>query len=131
MTQVDLAAKLGLHPVTIAKWETGQHQPSDLVLRQLSRELGVSVAYLRGEDDSAKPAKLGPVAHQAKIDDCFLTDGVIGSAFLMVEKLAAFTDEPTSVEKKKAMLIGILHLMEERHISDAAKLPKEDLFRIA
>lgn len=51
LTQVQLANKVGLHPVTIAKWEIGMHQPLELVLRALADELGVKVAYLKGESD--------------------------------------------------------------------------------
>jgi len=37
MTQQELADKLGVHQVTIARWETNHKHPSNLALRQLAR----------------------------------------------------------------------------------------------
>lgn len=41
LTQEELAAKVGIHPVTLSKYETGVHQPSVLTLRRIAEALGV------------------------------------------------------------------------------------------
>ncbi len=37
LTQQALADKLGIHQVTVARWENGSKKPSNLALRQLAR----------------------------------------------------------------------------------------------
>ena len=37
MTQQELADKIGVDRVTVARWETGQKRPSQLARRQLAR----------------------------------------------------------------------------------------------
>ena len=35
LTQIELATRLGVHPITVSKWETGVHQVSEPVARLL------------------------------------------------------------------------------------------------
>lgn len=37
MTQQELADKLGVHQVTVARWETARKRPSQLARRELAR----------------------------------------------------------------------------------------------
>lgn len=94
LTQVTLANKVGLHPVTIAKWEIGLHQPSELVLRALAEQLGVSVRYLKGEDD--KPASVVTKVTAAQPCD----EELIRSVYAMVEKLGVLLEDGDTPENK-------------------------------
>lgn len=46
MTQVDLAAKLGLDRSAIAHWETGRKSPRAITFKRLCKALGVEPAAL-------------------------------------------------------------------------------------
>ena len=53
-----LAELLGVKPNTIWRWENGERQPSDDDKHRLAHTLGVSIAYLMGEDPAPpKPQK--------------------------------------------------------------------------
>ncbi len=43
-TQTDLAERLGVTRVTVARWETGQRTPDRFVLRAIAQVFGVKVA---------------------------------------------------------------------------------------
>ena len=42
-TQLELANKLGVTPVTVYNWERGQHMPTVVQLRSLAHHFGVSM----------------------------------------------------------------------------------------
>ena len=42
-TQLQLANRLGVTPVTVYNWERGRHVPTAAQLRSLAREFGVSM----------------------------------------------------------------------------------------
>ena len=37
LSQIELAAKLGMHPASICRWESGKQRPTRRVLKQLQR----------------------------------------------------------------------------------------------
>lgn len=51
LTQAELAERINAHPVTIAKYETGKHQPSVEALERLADALGVSTEVITGRAD--------------------------------------------------------------------------------
>ena len=51
MTQQVVASKLGVSRSTVAMWETGQNEPDNQMLLQLSMLLNCSVDYLLGRSD--------------------------------------------------------------------------------
>lgn len=53
MTQQQLADLVGLSMITISRYETGTRQPKSGDLQKIADALGVTVAYLMGEDDDA------------------------------------------------------------------------------
>lgn len=55
MTQRDLAAAVGVHPVTVAKVETGKYRVSLETLEKFAEKLGCSRDWLCGEDDEIDP----------------------------------------------------------------------------
>ena len=46
LTQVELAKKVGVHKMTISKFERGDRQPSMQMLQRLAKALGVPVTAL-------------------------------------------------------------------------------------
>lgn len=50
LSQADLAKAIGVHRKSVTRWELGQSEPSASLLIPLARALGVSVAWLIGED---------------------------------------------------------------------------------
>lgn len=113
LTQVTLANKVGLHPVTIAKWEIGLHQPSEIVIRALADSLGVSVSYLKGEDAKAK----APVIRVTASQPC--DEGLIRSVYAMVEKLSALLEDDGTPERKAELATKLTMLCIEKGIGDA------------
>jgi hypothetical protein len=51
-TVAALAQRLGVDPGTLRSWERGTHRPTQRHLRQLARELGVSVDELAQQTES-------------------------------------------------------------------------------
>lgn len=58
LSRPKLAELLGVKPNTVWRWENDERQPSDDDKRRLAQILGVSIAYLMGEDPAPpKPQK--------------------------------------------------------------------------
>ena len=51
MTQAELAELIGVHEITIRRWELGERLPDTDSLKKISQVLGVSVSELMGEED--------------------------------------------------------------------------------
>lgn len=58
LTQPELARRVSVHPVTIAKWEGGTQEPSGSKLLALSAALRVSPAVLMGQPRRATEAAI-------------------------------------------------------------------------
>lgn len=56
-TQQNLADKLGVHRVTVAKWETGEARPSKLAIRELQRLMRKNNAHNDGKAGASREAK--------------------------------------------------------------------------
>lgn len=79
MTQAELAEKIGVHEITIRRWELGERLPDTDSIQKISQVLGVSISELMGEEntDTGKPtlkqgifpslAYWGEVADNARI----------------------------------------------------------------
>ena len=50
-TQAELAEQIGVHEMTIRRWEAGERYPDADMLQKLAAALGTSVSYLMGETD--------------------------------------------------------------------------------
>ncbi len=50
MTQAELANLIGVHEITVRRWELGERLPDTEALKKLSQVLGVSTSELMGED---------------------------------------------------------------------------------
>lgn len=62
MTREALAERLGVHPGSIARWETGGSVPHAYTLERMAEALGGDVGWLRtgrGGDGAASPARAG------------------------------------------------------------------------
>lgn len=51
LLQKQLAIELGVSQVTIARWETGNREPSIDMLIKIAKFFGVSIDYLAGLED--------------------------------------------------------------------------------
>jgi putative transcriptional regulator len=56
-TQLQLANKLGVTPVTVYNWERGRYEPAASMFRRIAREFAVSMDDIRlvGEESPGKP----------------------------------------------------------------------------
>lgn len=57
VTQVALAEMLGVHHVTVARWETGEREPDIKTLNRLANLLGVTVQDLVASQQPPTPAE--------------------------------------------------------------------------
>lgn len=51
-TQEDLANKIGVHPITVTRWEVGTRKPDIDTLRRLSELFSITVDDLLATDDA-------------------------------------------------------------------------------
>lgn len=58
LTQIDLAAKLGVSLSSIAMWETGKRIPGFKSLNTMSELFDKSIEYILGESDDDRSVKL-------------------------------------------------------------------------
>ncbi len=60
-TQLELAIKLGVTPVTVYNWERGKYEPKVSQFRALARAFGVSMdgIALTEQDSEMPPEKVG------------------------------------------------------------------------
>lgn len=56
MTQTELAAKAGIHPITISRIEQGEIEPRFKTIRAIAAALGVDWHDLVGDDQQERPA---------------------------------------------------------------------------
>jgi len=56
LTQVALAEMLGVHPITVARWETGERAPDIYTLKRLAAALNTTVGALLDEPSPAEGA---------------------------------------------------------------------------
>ena len=54
LTQVSLAAILGVHPITVTRWESGERTPSIDTVVRLAAALNTTVGALLGEAPAAQ-----------------------------------------------------------------------------
>ena len=52
LTQVSLAHLIGVHPVTVARWETGERSPDLDTVQRLAAALGVQPGALLDEPEA-------------------------------------------------------------------------------
>lgn len=58
MTQIELAAALGVSSGTVAMWETGKRKPSFEMMERLTDVFDKRLGYIIGTSDDPAPAKL-------------------------------------------------------------------------
>lgn len=52
LTQIELADLIGVNPVTLSRYETGDRKPKIDKLEKMAEVFGVTVNYLRGDEDN-------------------------------------------------------------------------------
>ncbi|WP_221913326.1 helix-turn-helix transcriptional regulator [Streptococcus halichoeri] len=70
LTQEELAQKIGVTKLTIARWENGERVPKSDKAKQLADYFEVPVSYLLGYDDGIDPNKPFTINYSA-IDDVY------------------------------------------------------------
>ena len=50
LTQAELAAELGVEPVTVSRWERGVVEPRPAVIREIARMSGMPVSWFFTEE---------------------------------------------------------------------------------
>lgn len=56
LTQVALASLVGVHPITVARWETGERAPDIDTLKTLAAALGVQPGDLLNQQETSEGA---------------------------------------------------------------------------
>ena len=57
MTQAELAEQIGVHEITLRRWELGERSPDADVIPKIAEVLGVSVTYLMGVEGALPEAQ--------------------------------------------------------------------------
>ena len=66
MTQPELAEKIGVHEMTVSRWELGKRKPSINEIQKLASVLGVPVTELLSDSPAELPPMPAPVPEQDK-----------------------------------------------------------------
>ncbi len=79
-TQAELAEQIGVHEMTIRRWESGERYPDADMLQKLAAALGTSVSYLVGEtEDPQAPAPMGGPSSPHLVEGKNVVSPVAGS----------------------------------------------------
>ena len=57
LSQAELAERLGVHEVTVRRWENANNELKLAIMPSIASALGTTVAYLMGETDDPEPQK--------------------------------------------------------------------------
>ncbi len=66
LTQPELAEKIGVHEMTVRRWESGQRSPRIEEIQKLAAVLGVPVTELLSDSPAELPPMPAPVPEQDK-----------------------------------------------------------------
>lgn len=119
LSQMDLANMLGTTQAAVSKWELGARFPRRKTLEQIASLLGVSVAYLMGED----AAELEPSVDAPTKDDL---SGNISAP----EKITEFISVPV-IDMRACAGLGTSHEYEDIEVERILPLPAQLVGAIA
>jgi transcriptional regulator with XRE-family HTH domain len=108
-TQDDLAKKVNTQKTTISNYETGYSTPSNEMLIDLAKALGVSTDYLLGISDVPELNRNSELETPIKESDDDIKKLMEDPDFMV-----AYKEYPGSPEEAKEDLIGFLKLIKER-----------------
>jgi|GEM_PF-1674753 len=111
--QTTLAGKVGITLQTISRWEKGEREPKAGELKRIASALGVSIAYLMGEEDTIEvstPSKSPDIVNQQKREEQITAEEIdkemqalmqILSKDNLIRKSARMMQDMTEEEKYK------------------------------
>ena len=76
LTQIELADKVGISPMTIRRWEWGERNPDIALMPKLAEALNTSVQYLMGLQDT--PSEHGDSAQTLNAPDAPVSTTLTG-----------------------------------------------------
>ena len=76
LTQIELADKVGISPMTIRRWEWGERNPDIALMPKLAEALNTSVQYLMGLQDT--PSEHGDSAQTLNAPDATVSATLTG-----------------------------------------------------
>lgn len=92
-TQDDFARAVGVDKQTVWRWEKGERKPRYDMLPKISSLLGVSVAYLMGDEDAEAAARVEAAAKDNLSGNIFAPEqNAPPPPPLSITEVAAFTD---------------------------------------
>lgn len=87
------AEELGVARLTITRWENGENSPTDEKKKHIASLLGVSVAYLMGDEDAEAAARVEAAAKDNLSGNIFVPEqNAPPPPPLSITEVAAFTD---------------------------------------
>lgn len=118
LTQAELAQRMGVHYMTISKWERGDQVPKRPGFLALGEVLGVSASWLETGVGSG-------IAEHLSSDTPLLA-----SAILLVDRMTQVMQNPVPLEKRAILIARVFTLCKEQGLQNAAELPVDDLWRV-
>lgn len=117
VTQRELAETVGVTNQAVANWEKSLREPSPFVWVKLADKLGVSVPYLKNEDDTCE-----------KGDNDIITEYLLNEYPQEIDKLISGADDPVLRKKiKDDQKLGELIMTEKMgHVYRTVKLALEN-----
>lgn len=91
LTQEELSNALDVHVVSISRWENGERKPRYDMLAKIASLLGVSVAYLMGDEDAEAAARVEAAPKDDLSGNIFVPEQNAPPP-LSITEVAAFTD---------------------------------------
>ena len=99
--QRELATAIGFNRSNISQWKTGDSASYRKYLPEIANYLGVSVAYLVGEED-ALPDNITPLPKTKKVP--LLGDIACGEPILAIENVVDFVNVPFDINADMALV---------------------------
>ncbi|MBI4914112.1 MAG: helix-turn-helix transcriptional regulator [Acidobacteria bacterium] len=118
LTQNELAERLGIHPMTLSKWERGEQIPRRTTLLALGETLGVSVDWLESGRGSEPQAQVS------------IETQLLASAILLADRLTQAFQQPVPIEKRALLIAQLVELCKQHGVRDASRLPPDCLWRV-
>ena len=81
LTQIELAKKIGISPMTIRRWEWGERNPDIAFMPKLADALNTSVQYLMGLQET--PSDQGDTTQMLHAPNASISAGISGKSIVI------------------------------------------------
>jgi len=123
----DFAVRVGVHPGSVARWETGGSLPTPYYLEKIAEATGASVSWLRygtGPGPESKPSEQRKREHQHETEEGF--ESLLYSKAALYQTLSDF-GPPGHRTDDKLSLIDLLSKVAADLKREGKRLPTEIL----